>query len=103
MPKIRKDVLNMKYFPDVLNMKYFPDEFNMIGKQMSKHVALMNAAIRRVGTSSNKNSDGFQSFLNSVDAVKELERFKDLTETEQLRGNKRNGTQDRRQAFGGLF
>ncbi|MEG2707510.1 MAG: hypothetical protein RR968_00085 [Vagococcus sp.] len=50
-------------------MKYFSDEFNMIGKQMSRHVAVMNAAIRRVGTSATKNSDSFQSFLNAVDAA----------------------------------
>ena len=85
-------------------MKYFPDEFKMIGKQMSRHVAVMNAAIRRVGTSTTKSSDSLHSFLNSVDAAKELDRLRELTESEdKIVGNKRNGTQDRRQAFGGLF
>ncbi|MCS6723478.1 hypothetical protein NOM68_18260, partial [Proteus mirabilis] len=64
----------------------------------------MNAAIRRVGTSATKNSDSFQSFLNAVDAAKELDKLSELTESdEKILGNKRNGTQDRRQAFGGLF
>lgn len=98
MPKVRKDVLIMDF------KKYFPDEFEMIGKQMSRHVAVMSAAIRRIGTSSDKSFDGFQSFLNAVDAAKELDKLRELTESEEkIIGNKRNGTQDRRQAFGGLF
>lgn len=48
-----------------------------------------------------------EAFMRLHDTAKEsaekLERFKEVVDSGKIIGNKRNGTQDRRQAFGGLF
>ena len=80
MYKIRKDVLIMN------NNNFYPDEFNMI----SVGVRQLNGAFMRLHDTAKESAE-------------KLEKFKNLTETELHGGNKRNGTQDRRQAFGGLF
>lgn len=80
MPKIRKDVLIM----NVNN--FYPDEFDM----MSEGVRKLSGAFMRLHDTAKES------------AIK-LERFKEVADSEKIIGNKRNGTQDRRQAFGGLF
>jgi hypothetical protein len=48
-----------------------------------------------------------EAFMRLHDTAKEsakkLDRFQEVVDSEKIIGNKRNGTQDRRQAFGGLF
>lgn len=68
------------------NNNFYPDEFNM----MSAGVRQLNGAFMRLHDTAKESAE-------------KLEKFKKLTETELYGGNKRNGTQDRRQAFGDLF
>lgn len=82
MPKIRKDVLSM----------------NEVQKEYCEYV------VRVSGQSMEQISAAFMRLSDiAQESVKKLDRFQEVVESEKIIGNKRNGTQDRRQAFGGLF
>jgi len=82
MPKIRKDVFVMN--------DYRKEYFEYVAKVTGKSMEQVNAAFMRLHDT-------------AKESVKKLERFEEVVNSEKIIGNKRNGTQDRRQAFGDLF
>lgn len=72
-------------------MNDYPKEyFEYVAKVTGKSMEQVNAAFMRLHDT-------------VKESVKKLERFEEVVNSEKIIGNKRNGTQDRRQAFGGLF
>lgn len=89
MPKIRKDVLMMN--------DYWKEYCEYVAKVSGKSMEQVSVSMRRLMQAGiGKGVNG--RFMLPAAEASELAESK-----EKIIGNKRNGTQDRRQAFGGLF
>lgn len=89
MPKIRKDVLMMN--------DYWKEYCEYVAKVSGKSMEQVSDSIRRLMQA------GIGKGVNGRYTLPIAEDSELVESEEKIIGNKQNGTQDRRQAFGGLF
>ena len=89
MPKIRKDVLSMN--------NYWKEYCDYVARVSGKSMEQVSEAVK------SSMQAGIGKGVNGRYTLPTTESSELVETEEKIIGTKRNGTQDRRQAFGGLF